>query len=137
MSPKEVIAKLLRRLSETLERASPGDVEELLSGQAALVISKANRGSRNSGKGDSSRERREQPNMKRLGGIVVELRRLESRDEGSGLLARAQLTKKELEDLARLMDLPVSREDDAERLKQKIVEESIGARLNSQAIRGS
>jgi hypothetical protein len=36
-----------------------------------------------------------------------------------------------------LMDLPVLRGDDAERLRQKIVEASIGARLNSQAIRGA
>jgi len=137
MSQKEIIARLLRRLSETLERASPSDVEELLSGQATLVIAKANLGSRNSGKRESGGQRREQRSIKQLGGIVVELRQLESRNEGSRLLDRAQLTKKELEDLARLMDLPVSREDDADHLKQKIVEESIGARLNSQAIRGS
>jgi hypothetical protein len=136
MGQKEIIAKLLRRLSETLERASPGDIEELLSGQAALVISKANLSGRNSGKRESGGQRREQRSKKQLGGIVVELRQLESREEGSRLLGRAQLTKKELEELARLMDLPVSREDDAERLRQKIVEESIGARLNSQAIRG-
>lgn len=137
MNQKETINRLLRRLFETLERASAADIEELLSGQAVLVISKENSPSRNSRGREIGLQKREQRSLKHLSGLVVQLRGLESREEGAGLLSKVQLTKKELEELARLMDLPVSREDDAERLRQKILEESIGARLNSQAIRGS
>lgn len=137
MNQKEIIIRLLRGLCETLERASVSDVEDLLSGRAALVISKGDSFSRNSKKRELGSQRREQRSQGRLIEIVVELRQLESREEGLNLLNRAQLTKKDLEELARLMDLPVPREDDAERLRQKIVQQSIGARLNSQAIRGS
>jgi hypothetical protein len=137
MNQKEILIKLLHRLSESLELATASEIEELLSGRAFLAISKENPLSRNPRKRETGLQKRDQRNLKHLGTIVVQLRRLESRNEGWSLLDRAQLTKKDLEDLARLMDLPVSREDDAERLRQKIVQESIGARLDSQAIRGS
>lgn len=68
--------------------------------------------------------------------LAENLRNAGSRESALQLLNAALLTKKRLEDLARMMDLPVLREDNAERLRQKIVEESVGARLNSQAIRG-
>jgi hypothetical protein len=41
-----------------------------------------------------------------------------------------------LEKLARLMQLPIQREDTAERLRLKIVESAIGSRLRSDAIEG-
>jgi hypothetical protein len=137
MNQKEIVVGLLRCLSQTLERASASDIDKLLCGEAKLVITKAGPVVRDSEKRDVGFRRREDRSSKNLNGMMLQLRQLESRDEGSDLLSRARLTKKELEELAHLMDLPVSREDDAERLRQKIVQESIGARLNSQAIRGS
>jgi len=116
----------------TLERASQSEVEALLLGQAEFVIS--GRDGRHPEKKDPGHNHRVV--SPRLEGLASQLRGLDSREEGRRLLAKADLTKKELEKLARLMDLPVLREDDAERLRQKIVEQSIGARLNSLAIRG-
>jgi hypothetical protein len=136
MDQKDIIRKLLGCLSESLERASARDIENLLNGRAAFVISDGNFLDRGAERRAISIQKREPRVNKRLSGMIGHLRQLESREEGSRLLGRAQLTKKELEELARLMDLPVSREDDAEKLRQKIIEESIGARLNSQAIRG-
>jgi hypothetical protein len=46
------------------------------------------------------------------------------------------LTKTELEQIARRLSLPILKQDKAERLRDKILEATIGSRLNSQAIRG-
>jgi hypothetical protein len=71
-----------------------------------------------------------------LEGLLERLNQLESRDEGENLLLKTALNKRDLEQMARMMDLPVLRDDDANRLRQKIVESSIGGRLNSRVIRG-
>ncbi len=132
MDQKQSLQKLLRQMASTLERASSGDVEALLSGQAEFVIS--GRDIRHSEKKDVGQNHRILSS--KLEGLVSQLKTLDSRDGGLSLLVKADLTKKELEKLARLMDLPVLREDDSEKLRLKIVEQSIGARLNSLAIRG-
>jgi hypothetical protein len=131
MGQKETIAKLLHRLAQMVEHSSMEELEALLEGRASLVVS-----TRRVERGDGELKKRRPRSGKDLAKLGVQIRQLESRDAGLNLLLRAHLTKKELEELARLMDLPVLREDDSERLRQKIVEASIGARLNSQAIRG-
>ncbi|SRR6266404_8975463 len=135
MEQKAISIKLVQRLAEAIERSSPSEIESLLAGRSELVISNAG----SSGIGRNNKpgfKRKPEPSKKNLAELVVRIRELESREGGWDLLKRSELTKRELEELARLMDLPVLREDDAQRLRQKIIEESIGARLNSQAIRG-
>ena len=130
MDQKE-LSRLLRLLADLIERSPTSEVDALLSGHSRLQIV-----------GGPGNERRH-PSSRRLAresgelhDIIHRLQALESREEGMHLLQGANLTKKELEAAARLMDLPVIREDDSERLMQKMVEASIGARLNSRAIRG-
>jgi hypothetical protein len=135
MDQRQSLAKLLRRLAEIIERGSDEDFEAILSGQAKLVAPNGSVRVRGKRGADSvhlglSRE-------KELAGLGEHLRSLESRDEGIALLRGADLQKRDLERLARLMNLPVLREDDAEKLRQKIVEHGIGSRLNSRAIRGA
>jgi len=130
MGPKEV-SHLLRLLAELVERCSTSDVDALLSGQARLQID-----SRSANERRYSSSKRTIRGAHQLQEIIHTLQSLESREEGIHLLQSANLTKKELEATARLMDLPVIREDDSERLRQKMIEASIGARLNSRAIRG-
>jgi hypothetical protein len=62
------------------------------------------------------------------------LRTLPSREEGHRLIEG--LSKVDLTQLARAMNLPVTKEDNTDRLRQKIIESGIGSRLVSQAIRG-
>ncbi|MGA7216920.1 MAG: hypothetical protein WBX38_01315 [Candidatus Sulfotelmatobacter sp.] len=132
MDQKETLTKLLRQVATTLERSSSADVEALIFGRAELIISN---------RGHKQPQKREGVGLQlaesaKLEALIAQFKTLASRDEGWNLLASADLTKRELEKLARLMDLPVLREDDAERLRQKIVEQSIGSRLNSRAVRG-
>jgi hypothetical protein len=130
-------ANFLRKLADAVEDWSASDLEAFLTGTAELVISSDHSKSvRRSGKPHSRSKKQPERSTEDLLKLVDGLRGLASRDAGEALLNGAHLTKKELEKLSRLMDLPVQREDDSQRLRQRIVEESIGARLNSQAIRG-
>lgn len=134
MEQKDLIVRLLRELAETLRRSSDAEIEALLSGRATLadLLASPAFGARADGK--ATTKKRVLRNNKRLAGLAAQLRQLPSREEGVSFLVGAQLLKNELEELARMMDLPVLREDDADRLRQKIIESSIGSRLNSRAI---
>lgn len=129
------LAKILHRLAQLVERSSKAELGALLSGSASLAISPGSGAVRDDDKRDPGKRRRPHSD-KDLAGLAIRLRHVESREMAYQLLARAQLTKNELEQLARMLDLPVQREDDAEKLRQKIIEASIGSRLNSRAIIG-
>lgn len=138
MDQRKILAAFLRSLAEAIENGSASDLEALLEGQMGLTISgEAFKSSRHPRVRVFASSRKDtEPDRRKLSDLMDQLRRLESRDEGLDLLRTAQLAKRELEQLARLMDLPVSRDDDAERIRQRIIAASIGARLNSRAIRG-
>jgi hypothetical protein len=138
MDQRRTIARLLRIVAELVERSSTSELEDILGGRAILEISRVPGATTPPREGRRLRdvEKRRQPGGRDLDGVIARLRLLPSREAGFALLMESQLTKRELEATARLMDLPVVREDDAEQLRRKIVEEAIGARLNSEAIRG-
>jgi hypothetical protein len=71
-----------------------------------------------------------------LNEVVAELRDLPSREDGVALLLAWAPSRRELEVLARFLQLPVQRDDTVERLRAKIVESTIGSRLRSDAIQG-
>jgi hypothetical protein len=129
MDEHKALAKLLRRLAECIEGSSANDVDDLLAGRRELRIFTGIR--------STARYPKSQGAQSRDWSVIVErLRALRTRDEGQKLLDELNLTKTELERLARFMDLPVAKQDNAERLRQKVIEASIGSRLISQAIRG-
>lgn len=69
--------------------------------------------------------------------IADQLIELPSREAGEALLKEKVTNRVALEALARLLNLPVQRDDNVERLRAKIVENSIGSRLRSNAIQGN
>lgn len=126
------IATLLRRLADALESSSTEDIDALLTRRAALGIVFPD-GTKSPLKRSTAKKIIDGENLIQ---IVERLRQADSRERGLDLLEEAKLNKKELEALARSIDLPVARDDDAEKLRQRILQATIGARLNSQAIRG-
>ena len=69
--------------------------------------------------------------------ILIQLNELMTREEGAKLLDGLDLSRKELERLARMRDIHVSKDDNIIKIKEKLVEVIIGSRLSSRAIRGS
>jgi hypothetical protein len=140
MNQQKALAKMLHLLAECIDRSSASDLEALLAGQMSLSvlneqleeIRRPSQGRRN-----PTAVKQVSPTKKQLLAIASQLSDLGSREEGLHLLQSLELNKRDLEQLARTMDLPVPREDDIGRLRDKIVEASIGSRLNSQAIRGA
>jgi hypothetical protein len=121
------IARLLRALAAVIERSSSDEWEALLAGSfgAGRVTEKLKHGA-------STYQHSVDPER-----IIRELGLLQSRDEAVSLLTAAQLTRRELEILARRLGLAVLKSDNIERLEEKIIEGSIGARLSSEAVRGT
>ena len=123
------IAVVLKLLLEIVESATPEELEELRSVKLEALLAPVRQ----------QRVGRPDPSLKNR---TVEFERLKNalgdtktRDEALSMLSREVLTKKELEVLARSLDLPVLREDNIDRLTRKIIEATVGSRLNSEAIR--
>jgi hypothetical protein len=63
------------------------------------------------------------------------MQRAQTREEGGHILEAASMTRAELEKVARHLNLPILTQDKIERLREKILEATVGSRLNSAAIR--
>lgn len=69
-------------------------------------------------------------------GIYTELQMLNNRDSGNQYLRGKFSTKSALEGFAKFLDIPISKQDKIENLREKIVDATIGAILRSKAIQG-
>lgn len=71
-----------------------------------------------------------------LADTIAKLTGAASRSDASKFLDESFGTKKALEQVARHLDVVVSKQDKAETLRDKIIEATVGARLRSEAIQG-
>lgn len=128
-SKKNQLAIILRRLADYVEHCSDDELTPLFEEASRLVRTtppqKKNRSSTDTKLAEDD-----------LRQIANQLRDLPSREDGEALLREKIANKVSLEALARMLQLPVQREDTVERLRAKIVETSIGFRLRSDAIQG-
>jgi hypothetical protein len=113
-----------------VENLAPEGLDDLVHGRASLALEK-------SGRGLVGYKNLVPPRASAdIEKIIHRLQECRSRDEGFSLLSDAQLTRRELEAIARQLGLPILKSDTAERLESKLIESCIGARLTSEAIRG-
>jgi hypothetical protein len=71
-----------------------------------------------------------------LDDLLAQLTGMSTRVAGIELLDKADLSRKQLEALARLRSVHVTKDDNVAKIKEKLIEAIIGARLSSRAIRG-
>jgi hypothetical protein len=129
---KNTALAALRAVTKVISNMSEGDLEALASGKATLMLVPTEE---SPGQGElaiSQQERRALDYVR----LRDDLSAVESTEAGFTILREAQLTRSELERLSRSLDLPVTKQDSAGRLEEKVVEALIGSRLNSRAIRG-
>jgi hypothetical protein len=131
MDERNTLAKLLRSLADCVENSTAEDVDGLLAGRGRLRIEP-----QEPRQGRAPKRKVPASGIRDWVEITARLRALPSREDGQRLIEGLGLRRAGLEQLARAMDLPVSTRDNAERLRQKIIESCIGSRLVSQAIRG-
>ncbi|WP_159052645.1 hypothetical protein [Streptomyces bungoensis] len=121
--------EVLKQVAALLRRLTPEEIEKLANGQAKLVCEPLAK--RASAKKSAVRE------LPHVEEIKAALTGMDSREAGYSYLGELGLNKEELRRLASNLDLPMPRSDTADRVKDRIIEATIGYRLRSEAIRGS
>lgn len=125
MSDIETATAVLRQVSNFLRTLRDDQVEDLIAGRVNLTLTAP----------ASKRVQRSKLDTPDVAKIQSELRSLNSREEGMKYLDSLSLTRVSLSNIATAMDLPTPRGDSVARLKERIVEATIGYRLRSEAIR--
>jgi hypothetical protein len=128
-SSLEHSTELLHQVGIFLQSLTPDQVDDIVSGRSRITLSKR-RGTSTAKAHDDS-----QPviDYEALGN---ELSSKASREEGYSLLDDAGLNRSNLQKLARTLDIPVLKSDNMERIRDRVIEATIGYRLRSGAIRG-
>ena len=116
------LVEVLRRLADYIEECPDSEI--------ALILT------RRKDSGPAKGRDTETVSKDWLSTIASRLRAELSRDTGYSLLSAEVRNRKTLEALARFLQLPVQRDDTVERLRAKIIENTIGSRLRSAAIQG-
>lgn len=128
-NPEFTILTVFRRISEALDGLPTDELQRLSDPQYTLEIRAVRRRSKEESTNNVSSEEAK---------VVIEtLTALSSRQEAQALLDSRFPTKKNLEAIARRLDIPIVRQDKVEELRDKIVEATVGARIRSQAIQGT
>ena len=117
----------MRRLSSALLRLTSDDLEKLSDSSYDVEIKITRR---------RAKEEVEAGVLENLASIVEKLTNFSSRDEASVFLDSNFSTKRPLEQIARSLDIPVSKKDRIDNLRDKIIEGTTGARIRSEAIKG-
>lgn len=124
-SKRSELANILRRLADYVDKHPDEDLAPIFKQAATLM--------------QSTERVKKSPPQKQLPdvqAIATELQTLQTRDAGDALLRERVPNRSGLEAIARFLQLPVQRDDSVDRLRAKIVENTIGSRLRSDAIQG-
>lgn len=123
------LANILRQLADYIDSQSDERLASLFN-QATLLMQTESKGKKNLSRSKIPID------AEYLHKIIGQLNEMPTRESGEILLKEKISNKASLESLARLLHLPVQRDDTVERLRAKIIENIIGSRLRSDAIQG-
>lgn len=129
VSKRSELANILRGLADYVDRRSDEDLAPILR-RAGALMQRAEPARRDRGR---SRLRAKLPDVR---AIATELQTLPTRESGDALLRDKAPNRTGLGVIARYLQLPVQGDDTVKRLRAKIVENTIGSRLRSDAIQG-
>lgn len=115
-----------KSLSRFLEGLSEEQRESLIDGKAKIVFTMQNIG------GVAAQSMDWSPIE-----LVKKLNEFLTREEAESWITAAALTKRQFTDTLRAIDVPWDKTDNLERLREKLIENTIGFKLRSRAIQGS
>lgn len=124
-SKRSELANILRRLADYVDKHPDEDLAPIFKLAATLAPTT-----------DRAKKSPAQKQPLDIQAIATELQALQTRDAGDTLLREKVQNRRGLEAVARFLQLPVQRDDSVDRLRAKIVENTIGSRLRSNAIQG-
>lgn len=122
------VLTVFRRISEALDSLSAEEIQRLSDPLYTLEIRAVRKRIREESASNMASEDAD--------AVIKALTMLANRQEAQALLDSRFPTKKNLEAIARRLDIPIVRQDKVEELRDKIVEATVGARIRSQAIQG-
>lgn len=138
----DALTILLQRLATLVAETSDRDLNEVLEGRKVMAFVPAQ--STASERKQSERSKGSRVGRQTAGGAKVavrnpigELQSTTTREQAFRLLEMWHLNASELRGLARSLDIAVRKDDGVDRLRDKIVEGTIGFKLRSGAIRGA
>lgn len=123
-----VASGAVQRVATFLRSLTVDEVEDLATGRAKLVLVRPER---------RKRIVEDDLSIGRIQEIVASLLAMTKRERGEEYLREVASTRAALTRIAGAMDLPAMKTDNVERLRDRIIEATIGYRLRSDAIRGT
>ena len=127
-SSQDMLVQLLRDCAKHIQTLSQEEFEDLLTGAAKIELKTVRR---SAGKG--RREKEKMPKSM-LSEHRNALENMKTREEGEIFLNKICKSRDNLLYLTKYLDLPIQNSDDLDRLKDKIIEATIGYRVRSAAI---
>jgi len=125
------VAKILRKIADAIERSSVETLEDF------DIELKPRRMRTDPAHGGEKRStRRVALNPAEVKNLLEQLKEVSTREAAYEILEKLDFTRRGLEDMARDRNVHVTKDDNVQRIKEKLVEVIVGSRLNSAAIRG-
>lgn len=125
------LARILRKVAAAIEKSNVAEWDDFdieirpRKSSAKLAVDQ---------EGQSNRRPKISPNE--VDYLLQQLNKSTTREAASEVLEKLNLTRKELVAVARPRNVHVTKDDDVQRIKEKLIEAAVGSRLNSLAIRG-
>lgn len=128
MNSKKISLNFLSDIIKQVEKLNETDIKKLESGEFNIDIKIIKKNKEKITKTILSDEI--------MNGLIVSLENCNNRELGLELLKKSLKNKKELEMFAKKIDVFILKEDKVEKIKNNIIESTIGAKLRSSAIQG-
>ena len=124
--------QILEQLTKALEDMSDEDFDQMMQGDLQASFSRSSATPRK-----SVQKRDGAPiSEEKLRSVHARLISASSREEGQSIVSEMFEHKEDLFAFAKYLDLPVQRKDKVERIRDKIVTDTVGRRLSGEAVRG-
>ncbi|KXG86340.1 hypothetical protein [Agrobacterium bohemicum] len=130
-APKTQTISILKIVSKFLASLTASEIDDLVSGKTQLKLSLGSAADVGRSNDDQGR-----PAVLEWEKLREALTGADTTEQGFAILTSIGMSRLELEQFSRFLDLPILKQDSVSRLQQKIVESLIGSRLNSKAVRG-
>jgi len=121
---QDIFTSLLKQFTQFISSLSEEDIKDLSGGKKRLSIKLVEKKQSNSPKNSSTDLRYTED----------QLTKIDSRQQAEELLQ--DFKKGDLQRIAKDLDIPTQKNEDILRIKEKIIESTIGFKLRSQAIQG-
>lgn len=128
MNAKILLTHLFKEILNEIESLSSSDQKKLESGDFSISLKVIKKSSLSKRSKELSEEEAQQ--------ILEQLKNCKNRELGHEILLSNFKNRKELEHFAKLIDVYVMKQDKIDRIREKIIEGTIGASLRSTVIQG-